>query len=245
MPENKLSPENYYKNYGGWDLGLMYERMKNMGVSEDALKSIREKEKARFLILGSATTNNLNQVSKIDQYFRPGKVEQDEVVIIDRNTYPLEEHKKEVDWIEGKGEDSWSNTPKSTPEFPYPKFEIVQADMRQLPFTDNSFDIVISDYTLNYLDNIEDVNKFFSQISKALSSDGLLIVSIRGNEKYPYAGINIPEVANNDVQNTNQGGVDVHYLPIQAYIASASRNGLTLMNDNLVGNDLCGVFKKQ
>lgn len=244
MSENKLSPENYYKNYGGWDLSLLYERMKGMGIPENLLKYIREKESVRFLILGSATTNNLNQAAKIDQYLRPGKVEQDEVVIIDRNKYPLDEHKKEADWIEGKAKDAWSNTPKSTPEFPYPKFEIVQADIRQLPFADKSFDLVISDYTLNYLDSLKDVDGTFHQISEVLSPDGLAVVSIRGNDKYPYSGESNPEIPNDEVQNKNQGGVDVHYLPIQAYIDLASKNGLIPINQNLMGSDLCIIFKK-
>ncbi|MFA6376396.1 MAG: class I SAM-dependent methyltransferase [Candidatus Paceibacterota bacterium] len=239
----KLNPENYYDDYRGRDLSLLYGRMKGMDLPRELLDSIREKEAARFLILGSAVTDNLNQVALIDQYLRPGKVENDEVVVIDRNEYPVSRHKKESDWIEGA--DSWTNTPKSTLEFSYPKFHIAQADMRHLPFAENGFDAVISDYTFNYLDNIEDVEKTFLEISQALPDNGLLVISVMGNEKFPYSGEADSESFGAELQNKDQGGVEVYFFPLQAYINLARKHGLYLAKYDLIGNDMCAVLVKK
>lgn len=238
----KLTQENYYESYQyqGWNLSLLYERMRNIQIPEDILRSIQEKEKIRLLVLGSATTENLHQIAKIDQYLHPGKVEDDDAVIIDLNKYPLDQHKKYVDWIEGK--DSWTNTPKSTPEFPYPKFDLVQTDMRQLPFAEGSFDILISDYTLNYIDNPTDLGKVFTQIAQVLSLDGLAIVAVRGTQHgNQKTGDN---KALSEAEHTTQGGVEVHYFPLQTYLRIAAEHGLEVVTQSLLSNDLCVVLKK-
>lgn len=247
MPEHKLSPENYYDNYGGLDidLGFAYERIKEMGLPEELLASIREKKEFKFLILGSATTRNLDHVSKIDQYLRPGKVERDSVTIIDQNMYPLSGHHKEIVGIEGRGTDMWSNTPKSTPEFPYPKFRVAQADMRQLPFAEGSFDAIISDYTLNYLDSVQDIDKTFASMSQALSSGGIAVISVKGNQRYPYGAVIGAEIPKDDVQKVRAGGIEVHCFPLQSYIDSAARHDLKVVSSNLNGDDLCAVLTKE
>lgn len=232
----KLTQENYYESYHGWDLSLLYERMRGMQLPEDSLRSIQEKEKIRLLVLGSATRENIHQIAKIDQYIHPGKVENDNAVIVDINKYPLDEHKKYVDWIEGK--DSWTHTPKSTPEFPYPQFDLVQTDMRQLPFAEGSFDMLISDYTLNYIDNPTDLGKVFGQIAQALSQDGFAIVVVRGTEQRDQ------KPAGGEELHTTQGGVEVHYFPFQTYLRIAGEQGLTVVTQSLLGNDLCVVLKK-
>ena len=242
----KLNPQNYYENYEGWNLGLLFARIKGMELPEDLQKSIREKDKVKFLILGSATADNLNQAALIAHYLRPlDKVEQDEIVIIDKNEYPVSKHKKEADWLEGTGAGSWNNLPKSTPEFPYPKFHILRADMRQLPFAENAYDAVVSDYTLNYLDNLEEVEKTFQGISEMLPENGLIMLSVRGNEKYPYSGTNTPGIRDDDLQNVNQGGVEVCYFPLQTYIDLAQKHRLRLISYDLVDNDMCAIFAKK
>src|SRR3989339_155884 len=82
-----INKQNYYENYGflDSDLNAMHDHLKSMGLPDDILEMVNEKESANILILGSATTQNLNGVSKIDKYFRPDKVEQDKVIIIDKN----------------------------------------------------------------------------------------------------------------------------------------------------------------
>ena len=242
----KLNPENYYENYRGWNLGLLFARIKGMELPRDSQKTMWEKDKVKLLILGSATTDNLNQAALIDHYLRPlNKVEQDEIIIIDKNEYPVLSHKKEADWLEGSGTGSWDNLPKSTPEFPYPKFQILQADMRQLPLAKNTCDAVISDYTLNYLDNLGDVEKTFQEISEALLENGLIMLSVRGNDKYSYLGKNIPNLPENDLQNVDQGGVEVHYFPLQTYINLAQKHKLRLMSYDLVNNDMCAFLVKE
>lgn len=241
MRENYLNAENYYDNYSGWDLGLMYERLKSMELPEQVRESVRAKEKATLLVLGSATSDNLSRISQIDSYLRPGKVEQDTAVIIDQNNYPLARHAKDILSIEGK--DGWSNTPKSTPEFPFPKFQLTQADIRRLPFAENKVDLIISDYTLNYLDNLEDINSTFKEISRTLSADGIALISFRGNHKYPYIE-KFPAAPDNDHQQTIQGGVSVHYFPLHTYLNVAKQHGLKLVASDIIGTDLCAVLLK-
>jgi len=246
MRENELTAKNYYDGYRGWNLQLMYERMKTMGLPDDLKEQINQKDQVTFLVLGSATTENLGHISQIDSYLRPGKVEQDKVVIIDKNLHPLWKHQKEIAWLEG--DDGWTNTPKSTPEFPYPKFGLAQADMRKLPFKNNIFDMVISDYTLNYLDNEESVSKTFQEISRILSPGGTVMLQVRGNEKYPYEEKNKNEVPNDDIQSKIQGGVKVWYFPIQTYLKIARQYGLELVRyDEEFGStiDLYAVLVKK
>ncbi|OGF27445.1 hypothetical protein A2331_00585 [Candidatus Falkowbacteria bacterium RIFOXYB2_FULL_34_18] len=240
-----INKQNYYENYGflDSDLNAMHDHLKSMGLPDDILEMVNEKESANILILGSATTQNLNGVSKIDKYFRPDKVEQDKVIIIDKNFYPLSKHKKDIDWIEGK--DGWTNQPKSTPQFPYPKFELAQADMSQLPFADHKIDIVISDYTLNFLDDLNQVDKTFQEISSSLSENGIALISFRGNEKYPPGQDNQINNENDKQEHTLRGGVTVHYFPLTTYFNIAKKYNLEAIKTNSIGTDTFAVFIKK
>ncbi|MFZ2193268.1 MAG: class I SAM-dependent methyltransferase [Candidatus Moraniibacteriota bacterium] len=242
MKENYLTAENYYETYSGWDLRLMYERIKKMQIPDNNREQLSTKEKANILILGSATPDNLSRIAQIDSYLRPGKVEQDVAIIIDQNMHPLAKHKEDILCLEGK--DGWSNTPKSTPEFPLPKFELSQADIRELPFKNNEVDIIISDYTLNYLETIEDINRTFEEISRVLSTNGLVFISLRGNEKYPYQKEN-PIKLQNDVQQKNQGGVMVNYFPLHTYFEIAKNHNLNIVNTDNAGTDICALIVKK
>lgn len=240
---NELTSENYYNGYRGWDFGLMFERLQKMELPDGLLQKIQEKSSAMVLVLGSATPDNLNHISKIDRLLRLGKVEQDTVVIVDVNKYPLAEHKKEMLWIEGK--DGWTNTPKSTPEFPYPKFRLAQADMRELPFGDQSVDVVLSDYTFNYLTNLNDIEQSFKAISRVLGDDGIAVISIQGNEHYPFEQGKGQGSADDDVQIKNQGGVTVYCFPLRAYLKRAEQFGLRIQQLNAIGTDVCVLLTKR
>jgi SAM-dependent methyltransferase len=242
--ENGLNAENYYNQYRyfGWDLSLMYERLNKVKLPDGLQKDIQEKEKFTFLVLGSATPRNLSQIARIDKYLRPSKVEQDEVIVIDQNIYPLIDHKREIAVFEGKS--GWGNMPLSTKEFPLPSYKIAQADMRALPFGENRIDCVVSDYTFNYLDNLEGIDKSFAEISRTLASNGILMISIRGNETHPYTGIMNIDVAEQDIQEKNQGGVIVHYFPLQIYIQTAQNHQLEMIGSNAIGTDLFAVLAK-
>jgi SAM-dependent methyltransferase len=247
--EKYSTEKNYYENYGdGFDatLSLMNERLRSMKISEDVLKRLNVKEVATLLTLGSATPRNLFHLGQIDKYFRPGKVEQDKAIIVDQNLYPLKKHREDILVIEGK--DGWSNMPKSTPEFPYPKFELIQADMRDLPFTDQTMDITISDYTLNFLDKPEDIDKTFEEISRTLSTEGIVLMSFMGNEKYPFKNENQRVAKDNihDIQERAlQGGTKFYYFPLESYFDAAKRYGLeTIAINNLAKTDICAAFIK-
>lgn len=241
MIENGLNEKNYYDDYRGWDLGLMLERLKSMRMPRGEFSEIGWKEKINMLVLGSATPDNLFRVAQIDHLVRPGKAEQDRAVIIDLNRYPLEKHKREIDWIEDKI--GWGDKPMSTPEFPLPKFELAQADMRALPFKEGEFDLVISDYTLNYLDKFEEVDKVFEEMARTLCSRGIALLSVRGNEKYP-PGKNIPKGAEHELQTTKVGGIEVKYFPLKAYLESAERHGFDMDASETIGTDICVILRK-
>ena len=239
MAENFLKPENYYNNYQGWNLELMNERVRGMKIPAEIIGAVGSKKKSNILVLGSAVPENINAISKIDSFLRPGKVEQDTAVIIDQNMHPLKQHKKDIEWIEGKG--TWNNKSLSSPEFPYPNFKLARADMRELPFAENVFDIIISDYTLNYLDKLEDVEATFEEISRTLTEKGVAIVSFRGNEKYSDLEGDIVD----DVQEKIQGGVKVHYFSIQTYFKIAQKHGLKIVTyDNDLGTDICVILNR-
>ncbi|MBP6256711.1 methyltransferase domain-containing protein [Patescibacteria group bacterium] len=55
--------------------------------------------------------------------------------------------------------------------------------MRNLHYTDRSINIIVSDYTLNYLYSIEDIKKTFSEVNRLLTADGIFIVSLEYSKR--------------------------------------------------------------
>jgi len=248
MPESSLDIQKYYNEFehNSIDLSLMREVLGKIELPPNALKSIEEKESAQFLVLGSATPRNLDNIALIDKALRPGKGNQDKVTIVDANIYPLERHNERIKFLDEWHASYKQNNPDQPNPLQYPKFNLAQGDIRQLPFEKRSVDVVLSDYTFNFLSTIEDVDKAFAEIARVLSDEGVVLISIKGNEKYKADQL-VDEQQMTDLQPYQfDGGTIVNLFPLQTYISIAQRYGLELIGKNTSGSDLlCGVLKKK
>jgi SAM-dependent methyltransferase len=248
MREDNLDAQRYYEGfeYSGWDLNLMREVLEKMDVPPDVLESIQNKEKIKFLVLGSATAHNLDNMAKIDKVLRPGKGAEDTVTIIDYNMYPLERHKERTEFLERWEASHKRNNPNEKDPLPYPKFNLAQADMKQLPFEEGSADIVVSDYTFNFLSTQEDIDKAFAEVARVLPQDGTMLIAVNGNDKYK-PDKQLTDQQMEDLQEREVlGGTVVKQFPIQTYLAAAERHGLELTASDFSGSDLlCGVLRKR
>jgi SAM-dependent methyltransferase len=65
--------------------------------------------------------------------------------------------------------------------------EYVNCDVRQLPFTSNSFDLIVSDSTLDHFHHKDDIITALSELSRVLKPDGTLIITMdnKGNLTEP------------------------------------------------------------
>ncbi|HTE58652.1 MAG TPA: methyltransferase domain-containing protein [Verrucomicrobiae bacterium] len=56
--------------------------------------------------------------------------------------------------------------------------------MKRLPFADGSIDVAVSDYTLNFAENSEEVDQTFSEIARVLSADGFFVYVCQGQPEF-------------------------------------------------------------
>ncbi len=226
----------YYERYNSmFDLEMMASRIQSIELPEDVASHIKEQEKNTFLVLGSATTKNINGVTKIAHHLH-GKesTPSDSVVIVDINDTSIALHEKairELDEI-----DSWSKTSireSSGDMFPYPQFKIEKGDIRSLSQEENSIDVAISDYTINYLDSEKDVLKFFSEVHRVLREKGIMYIALRYSKD------------SESLQRVNQGGAEICTLGLDEYKRLAHEAGLNIVtNDVGGGGDTLLVFGK-
>ncbi len=252
MSENNLSIEGYYKDFEhkGWHLGLMREALEKTEIPGDILKSIQGKGGIKFLVVGSATERNLDEIALLDKLIRPGKGRQDDVIILDYNNYPLQRGQDRAEFIEKWEENHKRNFPEDKSDsLLYPNFEFTQGDIRQLPLKQESTDIVITDYTLNFLADVEDIEKSFEEIGRILIPGGVVFISVKGNDKYQFSDDFISEKEAQDVQSRElSGGVLINQFPLHTYVAIAKKHGLKLVNYSLADNGttlLCGILQKR
>jgi ubiquinone/menaquinone biosynthesis C-methylase UbiE len=118
--------------------------------------------------------------------------------------------------------------------------------MRQLPFPDKSYDVVVSDYTLNFLGTEQDIAQTFCETARELKPDGLMLLAVAGHEDVD------PTIPPQDLPNTEPqlkarfGNLVTVQFPLQVYEQSAAVHDLTLQAANASGNDyLCAVLQKQ
>ena len=254
MPPNNLDATNYYDRFeqgGGlnWDLSLMLSALKKMDVARNGtFNSLRERTAAKLLLLGSATSQNLDKIALLDKQLRPGSGDKDKVCVIDCNLYPLRQHQKRIGFITEAEEAFQKNHPDTDNPLPYPSYELAQADMKCLPFADGSFDVVVSDYTLNFAESADEVGRTFSETSRVLSADGFLLLSIRGNPDFPYdPDDELTPSTNEMTQQELSDSLYIKQLPLATYLRVARQNDLQLVADDNIANRsemLCGVFKK-
>lgn len=56
--------------------------------------------------------------------------------------------------------------------------ELVEADVRDLPFPDDSFDIIISNSTLDHFHSAQEIHVSLAELKRVLKKDGRLLVSL-------------------------------------------------------------------
>lgn len=242
MNAESLTSSDYYRRFesGGWDLDLMYSVMGHMDIPRDVRDHLESIPAATLLVLGSATPRNIHNVAKIDRLMRPGQSGNDGVLMVDFNNYPMTKHAQEWEWLHGV-----VHTDEQETYLPYPDYAFAQADMRQLPIGDAVIDIVISDYTLNFLDDYEDVQKTFGEVSRVLKPGGVLLLSVAGHENVSPT-IPIDALADLSPQKRSRvGGSYTSQFPQQMYTQAAANSGLTMQVSSDVGRDLtCAVLQK-
>ncbi|MBB3123282.1 SAM-dependent methyltransferase [Mesoflavibacter sabulilitoris] len=238
--ETVLTAENYYDNYGSfYDLNLTRGRMKKLSFPDNLLDFLRKPKSINFLVLGSATTKNINAVTQIGFDLRTkANIQNDIVNIIDINDISVALHEEYVNYLDK--ESSWGDckTPReaSLPTFPYPQFNVEKMDMCRLKYENNSIEVVISDYTLNFLSSFDDLRKVFQETSRVLTPKGIFICVFKFSEN-PKDN---PEI------ETREANLKVYKFHLKQYLSIASKikMGLVPITPIEKGGDTICVFQK-
>lgn len=243
-------PPDYYAGFetggvGVADLGLMHSVLGSMTIPKSVEQTLQSAPSVDYLVLGSATTRNISNMALIDERLRPGMGDKDTVTIIDINGYPMEGHQRL--WRAVK--DVVNNSPAGQePMLLYPNFGFCQADMTQLPFADSSFHAVVSDYTLNFLPTLEDVDKTFAETSRVLRAGGIMLLSVCGREGVdptaPRDELD-PALMQSPRVRGRLHGLSTMEFPAQAYFGAAEDNGLQVVRARMSANTAqCAILQK-
>lgn len=242
MKAESLTSTEYYECFerGGWDLSLMYSAMTHLNIPQEVRDSVESVTSATLLVLGSATPRNIHNVAKIDNLLRPGQSQNDGVLMVDYNNYPMKKHLQEWQWLERV-----VHTEQQEALLPYPDYAFIQANMMQLPIGNATMDTVLSDYTVNFLDDYGDVQKTFAEIARVLKPGGILLLSVAGHENVDPT-IPLDVLADTSAQKKSRyGGSYTSQFPQQMYTHAAASSGLALCASRSAGKDLtCAILQK-
>jgi SAM-dependent methyltransferase len=229
----------YYDNYqsGSWDLQLQVELIERVpGYFPDtALQAIRSKPEAHYLLLGSAAPRNFGHMACLNRVLRPWQGEHDTVTLVDSNPYSVNLHKKEIEDLEEWHKNVSPLPPSDKPPLIYPQLVVREADMRATGLNDNSVDVAVSDYTFNFLPNIEDVSAAFAEVSRVLKADGTFLIALCGHKQfrdYQENPVPAPEPALREMV-----GATAYEFPLGTYLGIAREQGLELATQPF----LCGA----
>ncbi|NTW14260.1 MAG: class I SAM-dependent methyltransferase [Candidatus Moranbacteria bacterium] len=243
IPSEKagVTNDDYYENFDSFfDLQMMGERIEHVGLPEDVAERLRSSERNDFLVLGSATVKNINEVTRIAHHIHGKKqVVNDVITIVDLNDTSIRMHKEAVEQLDRKSDWTGTTVRESSAEaFPYPRFNVERGDIRNLPYGDSTKDVVISDYTINFLDTPEDINGCFGEVARVLKEDGVLFIAFRYKKDDDAP-----------IERASQGGVIISKMRLEDYLASATRSGLTILKKETIytegaAGDIMVVFGK-
>lgn len=128
-----------------------------LGVLRDTFKG----KSVRSLVLGSSTPDNISTVQDFLANRVNVDIEKSGLFFLDRHPRSLYPHKRLAD---------------ATPQLP--KVHVLGGDVRFPPIRTHSFDIILSDYTANFLASEQDWKDFFQEIQAALSSEGHAVAQL-------------------------------------------------------------------
>jgi len=227
----------YYEEYNSlFDLEMMASRIQAIPLPEEMSTNLKRNKSNAFLVLGSATTKNLNGVTKIAHYLHGKEATlKDSVSIVDINDISVALHGKEIQELDKVSD--WSKTSmreNSAKTFPYPEFSVEKGDIRSLSQETDSIDVALSDYTINYLDSKEDVSAFFCEVNRVLKQKGILYIAFRYSK------------GSQTQERVNQGGAEISMLSLDDYKQLAEGAGLRIVATEAGGDagDTLIIFGK-
>ena len=254
MPANNFDPTNYYQSYEqglglNWDLQLMLSALKEMPVMHDGtFDRLRELPSANLLLLGSATSRNLDNMALLDDRLRPGHGARDTAYVIDYHQQPLLKHQERIDFIDEWKQSLQNTAPGEDTGLQYPSFKLARADMMHLPFAGGSMHVAVSDYTLNFVEDAGQVGQTCSEIARVLTDGGFLLLSVSGNPDFPYNAEDTSGPGNGEAsQKELSGGLVINQLPLATYRGIAKSCGLQFVAQDASHSQtelMCGVFQK-
>jgi ubiquinone/menaquinone biosynthesis C-methylase UbiE len=212
--------DEYYDAYDSlFDLEMMMSRMQSIHLPEEIDNNLKQQESNTFLVLGSATTKNINGVTKIVHSLH-GKenTQKDLVTIVDINDASLSRHQKAVQELDEVSD--WTKTSireESRQLFPYPEFKVEKGDIRSLSQESDSIDVALSDYTVNYLDSEKDVRAFFNEVNRVLREKGIFYIAFRYSRN------------NQSEERISQGGTEICTFSLDNYKQWAEEAGLRIV----------------
>lgn len=109
---------------------------------------------------------------------------------------------------------------------------MTKMDMTEMGIQSKSFDILISDFTVNFISSIEGVDSFFKEIERSIKDDGVALVSLSCNrnyadqDKYGYNQERITSKQANTFSVYKGLGVKQVMFTLPKYIEIAKNHGL-------------------
>ncbi len=233
-----MNEEVYYQDYKttGLHLGSMVNAIKKIGIPINDLGDFQNKQKIKFLLMGSSTEHNLEQMAILEKEIRPKQAKNDTVLIMDLNQYPLLRHQ---DWLQNFQQ---NHNGSNADVLEYPKFHLLRGDMIQSPIPNNTIDVVISHYTLNFIEDIKLVSKAISEFARVLKKDGLLLLALQSWTPWtkPYL---VKDTPNRDYVT----GSYIYQFTPMTYLKLLTEHGFNLVAENNTGmlDMSCGIFSKE
>ena len=180
----------------------------------DLAKRIARKESITLGLLGSATYRNPENLVRFLKKLRPDNYTNDKIVIEEISDIAVDIHKKNF---------------KPDAEIPV---LMTKMDMTEMGVQSKSFDILISDFTINFISSIEDINRFFKEIERSIKDEGVALVSVSCNKnfmdknKYGYNQENISPKQVKTFSVYKGLGLKQWMFTLPQYIEIAKNNGL-------------------
>ena len=146
--------KEYYEHYARRNLFDIAGLLADTRDSPNLLKDIATHPQLHIGLLGSATPLNMINISGWLTSIGRKDLTKDQLCVIDKSEIAIEKHKNHLDqegFPEGLGVD------------------LVQGDITAMPFASGSLEIVIADYTGNFISEKEKLELFFKEAHRVMS----------------------------------------------------------------------------